>query len=261
MRKNLVAWMLMLVAALGLAVPASADVIWEPENSFYAKHNEECDYEGRCYMLAAYEGSVAVRAEPNGMVLEKVENGAQALVQFIWHGDGMDWGFVTAVSGDDRAEGWAPMDDLSLVYDSQQFQEDHQQELQEGAPVDVEFHEAWLYAYPNGPKNQLLQEDERYMPFDELFTTLYTDENGLRWGYVGYYMGRRQAWVCLDDPMSEDLSTAVVETQPSASQLRQAPSVTESGSPLLLPVVLVAAVVVVTVLLIRKLYPKQKENA
>ena len=182
-----------------------------------------------------------------------LENGIRGQVQFVWSGE-QDWGYV---SSSDK-EGWVPMDDLSLVYDSQQFMEDHAGDIRETEPVAVDFSEAWLYSYPNGPQSHILQEDARYMPFDELFHTLYTDENGLRWGYVGYYMGHRQAWACLDDPMNEELSNDVVEVQPSAAQLRGTPSVTESGNGLLLPAVLVAAVAAVTVVLIRKL-PKKKD--
>ena len=99
------------------------------------------------------------------------------------------------------------------------------------------------------------------MSFSGVFSTLYTDGNGLRWGYVGYYMGRRDSWVCLDDPMNDRLDTNIVAVEPSAAQLRGAPTVTPGSTnrmPLVLAGVLVALVVVVTLLVIRKVRPKKR---
>ncbi len=253
MKRKLLALAAVMTAAIALTLPVSADLIWEPENSFYEKHREECEYIGRTYEFRGYEGSVPVFDAPEGKHIGTVENGGTSNVQFLWQGE-QAWGYVEQVA----AAGWVPMDDMSVVYDSQQFMEDHAAQIQTVEPVGVEVDKIVLYAYPNGPQRMILEEYEDYQPFEDMFTTLYTDENGLRWGYVGYYMGRVGAWACLNDPMNENLSTAVVETQPSAAQLRGTPSVTESGNALLLPVVLVAAVAAVTVVLIRKLCPKKK---
>lgn len=254
MKRRFLALAAALTAAVALMLPVSADVIWEPENRFYEAHREECEYIGRTYEFRGYEGSVPVFDAPEGKHIGTVENGGTSNVQFVWQGE-QAWGYVEQID----AAGWVPMDDLSLVYDSRQFMEDHDAQIQTVEPVAVDFDKVMLYEYPNGPKRRVLEEERQYQAFSEMFTTVYTDENGLRWGYVGYYMGRLGAWACLDDPMNEDLSTAVVETQPSAAQLRGTPSVTETGNALLLPAVLVAAVAVVTVVLIGKLCPKKKD--
>lgn len=255
MKGRFLALAVALTAAFALMLPVSADLIWEPENSFYNVHWEECEYIGRTYEFRGYEGSVPVFDAPEGKHIGTVENGGTSNVQFLWQGEQV-WGYVEQAA----AAGWVPMDDMSLVYDSQQFMEDHAAQIQTVEPVDVGFDQVILYEYPNGPQRFTLKEDEQYQPFEETFTTLYTDENGLCWGYVGYYMGRMGAWACLDDPMKDTLSTAVVETQPSAAQLRGTPSVTVAGggNALLLPAVLVAGVAAVTVVLIRKLCPKKK---
>lgn len=255
MRRRFAALAVALTAALVLMLPVSADVIWEPDNSFYETHREECEYIGRSYEVRGCEDHAPLFTAPDGMGRDTLENGSVVEVQFVWSG-AQDWGYVANYEAE--KEGWVPMDDLSLIYDSQQFMEDHAGQIQTVEPVDVDFDEVILYEYPNGPQRFTLKEDERYQPFEELFTAIYTDENGLCWGYVGYYMGRMGAWACLDDPMNGELSTAVVETQPSAAQLRGTPSVAEGGNPLLLPAVLVAAVAAVTVVLIRKLCPKRR---
>lgn len=260
MKKVLISLLLAAAAMVSLAMPAAADVIWEPEDSFYKKHRDECVYENRAYEFAGYDGSAAVWSAPGGMVLEEQPNGGRVRVQFRWTGHGVEWGYFYGLDGSIDA-GWVPMDDLTLVYDSRQFLEDHASEILEGDPVPVEFDSAVLYIYPGGPVSDILKEDRAYMPFSEVFSTLYTDGNGLRWGYVGYYMGRRDGWVCLDDPLNEHLDTNIVAVEPSAAQLRGAPTVTPGVTqklPLVLAGVLVALVVAVTLLVIRKVRPRKR---
>lgn len=257
MRRNLFSLALALSAALLLAAPAAADVIWEPEEGFYTEHAEQCDYVGRQYLLDGYGGTVSLWSEPGGTVKKKLENGAAGMVQFTWQGEDCLWGYLYGV---EDAEGWVPMDDLSLIYDCQQFLEDHQGEILEGEPAQVKFHQAVLYDYPRGPVGYVLEEEPEYEPFSQVFTRTYTDEGGLRWGHIGYYMGHRNSWVCLDDPMNEELDTGIVHTPPSAAQLRGSPTVEEKGGdePLALAALLVAAVAAATLVLIRKFIPRKK---
>lgn len=261
MKKKFFALFLALLAALALVCSASADILWEPDDPFYESHREECTYVGRSYQLEGYGGTVTVFTAPNGMSKVTLENGIRGNVQFIWTGDGVTWGYLSWLDGSD-VEGWVAMDDLSLIYDSQQFVEDHAAEIQEldteqGIPVD--FQEAVLYSYPNGsrPYGMLegftLKEDLDYLPFSQAFGKLYTDENGLRWGHVVYYMGSYDSWVCLDDPMNENLDTNIVPVAPSASQVRGSATVAAGPPVLLVAIGLVAAVVAATALLILRL--------
>ena len=260
MRKKLISFLMAMATIVSLTMPAVADIIWEPEDSFYQKHSDECVYDSRAYEFAGYDGSVTVWSAPEGTAQQTQPNGRRVRVQFRWTGNDVEWGYFYGLEGS-IDDGWIPMDDLTLVYDSQQFQADHASEIQNGAPVPVEFDSAVLYTYPGGQVSDVLKEDAEYMPFSEVFSTLYTDGNGLRWGYVGYYMGRRDSWVCLDDPMNERLDTNIVAVEPSAAQLRGAPTVTPGAAnrmPLGLAGVLVALVVVVTLLVIRKVRPKKR---
>lgn len=250
MKGKLFSLLLALLTVSALAVPASADLIWEPQDSFYEKHRGECDYVNRGYELAGYDGKVTIFTAPGGSNKATLENGTQCTIQFTWTGNGVTWGYLCWVSDRD-VEGWVPMDDLSLIYDSQQFMEDHAGEISETSPVPVDFHEAVLYSYPNGTASTTLEEAPDYMPFSETFTRLYTDENNLRWGYIGYYMGMRDYWVCLDDPMNTELNTGIVPSSPSPAQTRGSATVT-AGPPVMLIaaglVVLVAAATVVLIL-------------
>lgn len=258
MKRNLLSILLTLTIAITLTIPALADVIWEPDDAFYTRHAQECTYVGRRYKAAGYDGSLTVYAAPGGLACAEIENGIKVNIQFTWSGEGLDWGYALYTDWGEEAGGWVPMDDLALVYDSRQFMEDHQGEIAE-EQVEVEFTQAVLYDYPGGPAGYVLEEHPDYMTFSQLINQVYTDESGLRWGYIGYYMGRRESWVCLDDPMNETLDTAVVAPGLSAAQLRGAPTVTGgfSWQMLLAAVLLVAAVVVCTVILIRRFCPKK----
>lgn len=251
MKQKFFTLFLALLAALALASSASADVIWEPINSFYERHREECTYVNRAYQLEGYDGTVTVFTEPNGMSKATLENGLRGRVQFTWKGIGVAWGYLYQLNGSD-VEGWVPMDDLSLIYDSKQFVEDHKAEIQELEEVPVDFQEAVLYSYPNGPlEGYTLEEDPDYLLFSQAFDKLYTDENGLRWGHISYYFGHEDGWACLDGPMNEGLDTSIVPVAPSAAQTRGSATVTP-GLPVLPSAIgLVAAVVAATVVLIR----------
>lgn len=252
MKRKVLTLFLAALALLALAVPASADVIWTPDDPFYEKHQEECDYVGRQYELAGYNGKVTVFTAPGGMSKLTLDNGLQGTIQFTWEGKGTTWGYLIRW-GDNQVEGWVPMDDVTLVYDSWEFKTDHAGEIVETDPVPVDFHEAVLYRYPNGPAGNTLTEDPDYQRFGEIFTQIYTDENGLRWGYAGYYMGHLEAWICLDDPMNKELDTEIMPVAPSAAQLRGSATVTAGPPALLIAAVLVAAVAAVTaVLLVRR---------
>lgn len=258
MKQKLLSLFLALLAISALAVPVSADVIWEPEDSFYAKHQDECSYVNRRYELAGYNGTVTVFTAPGGTNMATLDNGLRGTIQFTWAGNGISWGYLVWVT-DSIVEGWVPMDDLSLIYDSQQFMEDHAGEITASDPVSVDFQEAVLYSYPNGPVGDyILTEDTDYQSFSEIFTQLYTDESGLRWGHVSYYKGTRDYWVCLDNPMSAELDTGVVPVSPSLAQERGSATVAAGPSPLLIAAALVAAVAAVTVILILRLKKRNK---
>lgn len=251
MKRKILTLFLAALAVLALTLPASADSIWEPDDSFYRSHMGACTYVGRDYVLAGYDGKVTVFTAPGGMNKLTLDNGLRVGIQFTWEGKGTTWGYLVRWD-DDRPEGWVPMDDVSLVYDSKQFMEDHAGEIEETQPVPVDFHEAVLYNYPNGPAGSTLEEEPEYQRFDEMFTQVYTDGSGLRWGYVGYYMGIRDYWICLDDPMNQGLDTEIMPVAPSAAQLRGSETVTAGPPALLIAAVLVVGVAAVTVFLLLK---------
>lgn len=263
MKRKLFSFLLVILVLLSAAMPAYADVIWEPEDSFYQKHVDECTYVGRKYELAGYDGNVTIWDAPGSVVSGEYPNGTQGWVQFTWSDSNVIWGYIYGLGGK-VDDGWVPMDDLTLVYDSEEFFKEHKAEITETDQVPVDFHSAVLYLYPGGPTGGILEEDADYMTFSESFSAVYTDADGLHWGYVTYYMGSRDAWVCIDDPQNAHLDTAVVPVEPSQAQLRGSQTVIPGilqRSPLLLAGALVVLVVIVTALIIRRVYPKKKRTA
>lgn len=251
MKRKAFALFLALAAILSLTVPVSADLLVEPIDSFYEKHRNDCtDVGHRRYELAGYDGTVTVFTAPGGMNKATLDNGAQGTIQLTWEGKGTTWGYLYWVT-DSEVEGWVPMDDVTLVYDSQEFIKDHADEITETEPLELDFHEAVCYSYPNGPSGGTLKEVPDHMTFQERFTEVYTDGAGLRWSYTHHW--GRVYWVCLDDPMNEELNGGIVPCAPSAAQLRGSATVPAGPPILLIAGVLVAGVAAVTGALVLKL--------
>lgn len=251
-----------LALALLLAVPARADVIWEPDNSFYARHAEECEHLGRRFHANGAEGFVTLWDAPDGFLVQgQYQNGSTLAVDWVWE----DWGCVTVYGNGRETTGWVPLSDLSQVYDYLAFGEEYGDRI---APYDGEFagyaggvEEIRFYEYPGAgtvkdtwPTEEILdkltgRDGEGYIQ------SVFVDEAGLTWGYVGYLYGSRGLWFCLDDPGGEDFplrAVTSVELVPA-----QAPRFPAKAC---VPYVLAAAAVVLTVILLRHLSRKKREQ-
>lgn len=220
MKCRLSALILALAVACALAAPASADVLWEPMNSFYDAHRDECEYEGRSYLANGAQGYVTILDAPGsaGQVYN-VPNAESIFAGYRWTAaDGTRWyacEYALPMAGGegwDWKQGWAPASEIALIYDHLCFEEDHGDEFAEYDGSGDALKKVCLYSYPGGMLQNTLEEDQAYQPFAETFEKLYTDEQGRRWAFIGYYMGRQNAWACLDDPLNEDLGTGVPQT-------------------------------------------------
>ena len=279
MKRKIMTLLLAAVTALTLSVPAFADVMWEPYgNSFYENHRGECTYVDRSFLAKGKKGYITVKTAPNSLVeVANMENGSTFRVVQTWaEDDGTQWG--VGYSGRD-IEGWVCLDELALIYDYIAFDEDHSAQFMPYDGSGDALAEVCLYSYPGGAYQYNLKENKDYMPFSESFKSLYTDENGLRWTFVGYYMGRNYAWACIDDPLNEKLGTdgyltvdqvrgggevippveelpqeGELSTEPSAELIPPAEKVPAARTWIvwLVPVALVLAVAVVTAVMIRR---------
>lgn len=250
--KRLLTAVLTLVMLLTLAVPAFADMLWEPRsNQFYDSHWRQCEYEGRGYYANGKDGFVTAWEAPNGsFVIDQYENGEKLWVYYIYK----DWALIARWVAGDEISGWLPMADLALVYDHISFEEEYADRIADysgefadytGTPKVINF-----YEYPGAPEpshsaksglSDLLANLTGSGEHSSCISNIFVDENDRIWGYVGYLFGIRNVWFCLDEPDGADFPIREVST-PQLTPARAPTLPTQSY----IPYILVAAVVIVT---------------
>ena len=202
--KRTISLILALVFVLALSPGVLADVIIEPSDSFYAKHREECQHWERGYLACGPGDSATVYRSPeSAAVVRELQNGTELWISYVYTApDGTKWGFCEYYA-DDSWTGWMPMDHLLLKYDSICFREEFAARITEEtgtveAPTEGRIH---FWGYPGSDTLYAAMEPEAdYLP--EYLQT-FNDDSGRKWGYVGYHMGLRDVWVCLDDPTAD----------------------------------------------------------
>ena len=205
--KKLVALVVALVLSLTVILPAAADIIIEPDDAFYVHHQNECDYVGRSYIANGKAGYLTLYSAPGSVPRENIVNGGRIYVSHKWtNHDGTQWGVTQ--DGD-----WMQMSELALIYDYQEFEADFGSEFQE-YDGRGKFTKVCLYNYPGGVYVWTWDPGQE---ISEAFSHIYVDADGRNWGFIGYYMGRHNQWVCLDDPLNENLG---VDEYLTAAQVR-----------------------------------------
>ena len=123
--KKVVSIIIVLLLAVCCAVNAGADVIFEPQDSFYESHRDQCEYHDRSYTANGPNGDVKVYESPESdSVRATVENGEEIYVSYLYQdANGNIWGCTENWSTD--ISGWVPMEYLELIYDERSFEEDH----------------------------------------------------------------------------------------------------------------------------------------
>jgi hypothetical protein len=249
-----------------LQLGASADVIWEPNDDFYHKNADKCEYVNRDYYTNGENGYMELFSEPGGRSLGFAENGVIFHVQFSYRQGSESWGLVIYGTDGDRLApsfegldqtGWIRLSDTILKYDVQSFDEEHGKEF---TPYTGDYSELQLdrpivlWTFPNsGEAAGELEEIDGNFQIEKV----YRDMDGKHWGYVGYFYGRRSFWVCLTDPANVHLPAVDVpipefhspvpgfEPQPSRNDLTT------------VVIVCVAGVILLSAVLIRLLKRKQ----
>ncbi|MBQ6823547.1 MAG: hypothetical protein IJP27_02745 [Clostridia bacterium] len=263
-----------------LAIPAHADVAYSPPaNSFYEENRQHCTVVERNYYSNGEKGYISLHTEPNGTKTAYLTNGVR-LHLYCTYGD---WAMITHENNTELdTPVWAKTDELYLIYDGESFMEEYRAEIQwtggkmmlpEGAE------EIYVYEYPGAA------DPWAYSYFEpeivDVTSRTYTDTEGRRWGYISYYRGIRNRWVCLDDPISVippfggDPNLALIEGSPTPDPITPDPEteIVEAETPIVpakkpprivlnplpvLAVVLVLAAVVAAVILIAVCYRKKK---
>ena len=125
-----------LLAAAMLLLPcmALADVILEPEDSFYKRHSDQCTYQaGRTYIASGEGGSAPVYKAPDKGEIRRIDNGNEAVCQWLYtDGNGAQWALISDGSG------WINLYDFKVKYDWVEFEREHKDEIKhEDAEVDA----------------------------------------------------------------------------------------------------------------------------
>lgn len=247
--KVLFVFLLVPVVLVSCAIPACADLIWEPNDEFYEVHREECCEVKRVYKVSGGSGSVELLDAPNGTVIQELHNGEHIWIYYSWSDGAVTWGYLEA--GSDQ-KGWVRMEDMLLMYDGREFMQDHKEEIESVSSfVKVEFQSVKLFRYPNGPEEDAIMFDD--LDEEVSFSTIYTDDAGLQWGYVSRLHGEREKWICIDEPMIEGAAERKYVHTPQQEQA----AASRRQTTLILAAVLVAVVVLISAVLIHKL-PKRK---
>ena len=240
-----------LILPLLPARTVKADLIYEPDNSFYASHAYACLSHSRSYTTP---GDTEYYNAP-GDIFAAGSLEADASIHVYWlyrDGTGNDWGYFEYRSpGHSDRSGWIRMEGLYLNYDSQEFFLDHADEIDSEASETIpEGSDVVFWNYP-GAEPYL---SPRTLPADMQLSSLYTDSYGNRWGYCPYFHGTRNIWICISDPASTDLPVA--ENLPR--KYYKAPeNLTVDKLSLLLIVLPVAAVILISILLLKKFWKKR----
>lgn len=183
-----------LAMILSLSLTAYADVIWEPfDDDFYQENREAFRLHEESYYANSPTGAVKCYDRPGGRVTDSVENGTVVNIYYIYEKDGQSWGMT-------MDETYMEMSLLLNRYD-REFFDDHP-EITDTLPAGVEGKipmEAtmYLWTYPGGVATEASNRWEEDVASG--CTSFYTDADGNTWGYVGYWFGRMNCWVCLTD--------------------------------------------------------------
>lgn len=216
-------------ASLLSGMTALADVIWTPNDSFYEKYYDDCEYVGRRYYANGSEGYVRVMEEPGkSNTVDAIANGAVFYVSMSYEdGPAGRWGLVQYCLDEegrpvedyswegDASVGWIHMADLVAVYDGRSFAEEHASQIREtdqDSMPQVSVPESgviYLWQYPGSEllynkldfKNGGTQTDYQEMGIQ--IDKIYEDSDGTVWGHSVYYYGNKDFWVNLTNPGEE----------------------------------------------------------
>ena len=197
--KKVIGLCMVLVSLVLCSQTVRADVIWEPQNSFYEKHSNKCEYVDREFMANGPNGEVIVYKSPeNAAEIGTMKNGETTWVTWTYtDADGTVWGYPNRV-----ADGWVPMDYMQVVYDYISFEEEHGNEFVEESGFVDEFYmkrSIYLWNYPGSTVFAEIDMTGDWADRLPEYNKTYVDEAGRKWGFCGYYYGQRNFWVCLDD--------------------------------------------------------------
>ena len=272
--KRLITLLLLLTV---FVIPAAADIAYEPPvTDFYQKVADKVDRVERYYLANAEAGYVAMLDQPDGNVMNYYKNGEQLFLYgtYFDEGVGVAWGYIARdKNGELETPGWIKIEELSLLYTQFEFREDHAGEQYKTDlstfewPAETEY--IYLFNYPGcgepPRKYELGGEDHKKM--GSALSFHWRDGQKRQWAFLGYYMGRKNAFVCLDDPQNPtpftETTTNKLVGDATLRPAKEPPVVKEAipkGNLKPLAAGLVALAIGISIGLLLALYHKQQQE-
>ena len=246
------------------ALTVYADVIFEPQNSFYERHSNKINYYVRGFVANGSDNYAALKSEPGAKLnTGKIQNGEAVHIEWTCLYDGEYWAYAPYGNS-----GWIKMNELLVLYDYIAFEEENGEEFYryEGDFSELEAAGSalsWSWPGSDRPPYEMNNIDMEH--FKNMSAgNAYKDEDGREWMYLGYYFGRMNRWICLSDPLNPDIPAfnPAPEPQPWTSSRAHIEIEKEADSVLVIIIVLVGVLAVGTAVLIKVLWkPKIKETA
>lgn len=192
----------LLFAVMLFPVSAFADVIYEPTDEFYEKHRNECVHENEVYSAMGPENcAVFYKSPENKKINFTLENGESIrIIEIYTDKKDISWGYADSYKENRAVSGWVPMEYMWKEYNSDMFFSQYRDQIKNGNRTinkdgTVEKINFWVY-----PGSESCFEYTPYEDFKPNVQNIFTDEQGREWGFIGYYMGRWDAWIFMDDP-------------------------------------------------------------
>ena len=202
----------LLLALLLLQASAGADVIWEPMDAFYLSHRMECTEVDQ-----TYEALIDTQwyDEPGGRAGGNIAAGETVYIGILWSGG---WG---ETAWRDR---WVDMKGFRRLYDARDFDTDHSGEyareshvltasdgvfLLDGEPLAGQEQDSLIavWTWPvSGKLSRTFSVDMFAYSVQMEASPCWRDAQGRLWGHVsGYLYGSFDGWVCLSDPLNQEI--------------------------------------------------------
>ena len=189
----------------------TADVIDSFENDFYKQHESQIVYLDRHFVANGKDGSVSIKKAPGtNNEMAALQNGEEVYIRSSCLYDGNFWGFSM-----DHA-GWVLLDQMLVLYDYVAFFEDHFKELYsyEGDYMEIRKKQSAIaWPWPGADKALSIYEDIDMQSFSVL--SAYKDVKGREWGFVRYWYGQSNIWICLSEPLNDKIPAAHPAPPPS----------------------------------------------
>ncbi|MDR0324502.1 MAG: hypothetical protein LBI19_00215 [Oscillospiraceae bacterium] len=247
------------------ALPALADLLFEPDNSFFARNQQDCIPLNRSFYANGSNGYVSVKTEPDSKAeVTKLKNGSLLRAYYTYTQNRDTWVYLENY-GDDRMSGWVPMDQLALKYDYISFEEEHGGDFYQYMDSYRAVRRAETLVFWTWPgSGEFTYGDPATLSMWLTVDKAYRDTDGRVWGFIRHSYGVRNVWLCLFDPSNDSIPAFNPEPVPELVPPPEIwpPADDPDPEPSLpwLAIGLVAGAVVCTVVLIRVFW-KPKRSA